>query len=137
MRALRRLAVTTVLAALGVVTAAPVAYAAEVDLFARLGGSAAFPNATGHSEYERTAIAREVEVTVTHIAKLAGKRVTVFVNGKKVGTMLVSSTGRAHREWDTERGQFVPFASAGDPIKVRKADGTLVARGIYRRETDD
>lgn len=128
---------TAVLAALGVGSAAPVAHAADVDLLARLAGSAAFPNATGHSEYERTATEREVEVTVTHIAKLAGKRVSVFVNGKKVGTMLVSSTGRAHREWDTEHGQFVPFASAGDPIKVRKADGTLVAKGTYRRDTDD
>jgi hypothetical protein len=76
-------------------------------------------------------------VTVTHIAKLAGKRVTVFVNFKKVGTMRVSSTGRAHREWDTERGQYVPYASAGDPIRVRTASGKLVAKGIYRRETDD
>lgn len=137
MRVLRRLGVTAVLLASGFAVAAPAAHAAEVDFFTRLAGSATFPNPSGHSEYDRSAGEREVEVTVTHIAKLAGKRVTVFVNFKKVGTMRVSSIGGAHREWDTDRGQYVPYASAGDPIKVRTASGKLVAKGIYRRETDD
>ncbi|HZC52083.1 MAG TPA: hypothetical protein VE441_06260 [Mycobacterium sp.] len=73
-----------------------------------LNHSKAFTNATGHSDYER-GNGREVEVTVRHIARLAGKRVTVYVNYKKVGTMPVNSSGVAHREWDTERGQIRPL----------------------------
>lgn len=42
-----------------------------------------------------------------NIARLAGKRVTVYVNLKKVVTILVSRTGRAHREWSTHRAQAV------------------------------
>jgi hypothetical protein len=34
-------------------------------------------------------------------------------------------------------GQSVPFASAGDLIKVRTAGGTLVASGKYVREAHD
>jgi hypothetical protein len=123
-----------VASAMGLTLIAPAAQAAtEVQLFARLHGSASFSRATGSSEYERTTRQRDVEVTVNNIARLAGKRVTVYVNLKKVGTILVSSTGRAHREWSTEHGQSVPFASAGNPVRVRTASGTLVASGTYHR----
>lgn len=124
-----------IVAAGGVAPAASVA--AEVDLHAVLSHSTAFPNATGHSDYERGSAGREVEVTVRHIAKLAGKRVTVYVNYKKVGTMLVNGYGVAHREWDTDRGQYVPYAAAGDPVRVRTASGTLIASGTYHREYGD
>lgn len=125
-------------AAVGAGGLAPAANAAtDVDLHAILSHSKAFPNATGHSDYERGGGQREVEVTVRHIAKLAGKRVSVYVNYKKVGTMLVNRYGVAHREWDTERGQYVPYASAGNPVRVRTASGTLVASGWYHREYDN
>ena len=70
-------------------------------------------------------------MTVTHIASLAGKRLRVFVNATKVGTMRVSSTGRAHHDWDTDHGQSVPFASKGDLIKVRKGTARSSLRHIY------
>jgi hypothetical protein len=125
-------------AAIGSAGLAPAANAAtEIDLHSVLSHGKAFPNATGQSEYERGGGHREVEVTVRHIAKLAGKRVTVYVNYKKVGTMLVNQYGTAHREWDTNRGQYVPYASAGNPIRVRTATGTLVASGTYHREYGD
>ena len=107
--------------------------ATEVDLHAALSHSKAFPRATGHSEYKRGFFGRDVEVTVRHIPSLAGTRVTVFVNLQRVGSMRVNSSGIAHREWDSDRGQFVPRASAGDPVRVRTATGTLVASGRYQR----
>jgi len=116
---------------------APAAQAVEVDLHARLNGSTAFTRATGFSEYGRSAEGREVEVTVRNIGGLAGQNVVVYVAGTKVGAIRVSSAGVAHREWDTERGQSVPFASAGDFIKVRTTGGTLVATGKYVREAGD
>ena len=111
---------------------------AEVDLRAALHGSTAFPNARGHSEYERSSAKREVEVTVTRLPeRLHGHRVTVYVNGQKVGTMLVRHTGTASREWSTERGQFVPFAGSGSPCRVRTGSMTLIVSGTYVREPGD
>lgn len=125
--------------ALGVGGLAPTANAAtEVDLHAVLSHGDAFPNATGHSEYDRSGTAnRDVEVTVRHIVRLAGTRLVVVVNNKRVGTMRVNSSGAAHREWDTERGQYVPYAAAGDPVRVRVLDGPLVATGRYHRDYSD
>lgn len=124
-------------ASLAFAVLAPVAEAAEVDLHTSLNGSSNYPKATGSSEYDRGDDGREVEVTVRSISGLAGKRVSVYVSGTKVGTMLVRSTGVAHREWDTEKGDTVPFASAGDYVKVRTGGGTLVASGRYVRSAED
>ena len=117
--------------------AVPAAQAVEIDLHARLAGTAAFPRALGSSEYERGGGGREVEITVNRIAKLAGKRVTFFVAGSKIGTALVSSTGRVHIERETAHGQFVPVASAGSGVSARTASGTIIAKGVYHRDFDD
>jgi hypothetical protein len=121
---------------LALAVAVPVAQAAEIDLHAVLHGTAAFPNARGSSEYERGDGGRDVKVTVTGIRKLAGKRVTFFVAGAKIGTARVSSLGRVHIERDTEHGQFVPKASAGNGVSARTATGKVIAKGIYHRHAD-
>lgn len=121
---------------LGLAVAVPAAQAVEIDLHAVLHGTAAFPNARGSSDYERGNGQRDVEVTVTGIRKLAGRQVTFFVAGSKIGTARVSSLGRVHIERDTEHGQFVPRASAGNGVSARTAGGTVIAKGIYHREAD-
>lgn len=123
-------------AVLALAIAVPAAQAVEVDLHAVLHGTAAFPNARGSSEYERGDGGRDVKVTVVGIRKLAGKQVTFFVAGQKIGTARVSSLGRVHIERDTEHGQFVPRASAGNGVSARTAGGTVIAKGIYHREAD-
>lgn len=105
-----------------------------MNLAAGLNGSSAFSAATGRSEYGCDSSGRDVEVTVTHVSRLSGQKVTVVVAGHTVGTMLTLSTGRAQREWDTERCQHVPVKSVGDTAKVRTAGGTLVASGRYHAE---
>ena len=81
---------------------------------------------------------REVEVTVNNLpARLRGHRVTVFVNGRRVGTMLVNSAGHAARQWKTEHGQFVPFARGGSLCRVRTGTGMLIVSGRYVREPGD
>jgi hypothetical protein len=110
----------------------------DPEFVARLHGSSAFPNARGHSEYERTSTHRQVEVTVNNLpGRLHGHRVTVYVNRKRVGTMRVNSAGHAEREWSTEHGQFVPWAGAGSPCRVRTASGTLIVSGTYIRHSSD
>lgn len=112
------------------------ATAAEVDLVTHLRGSTAYPNATGFSEYERDRYGRDVEVTVRHALSLTGKRLTVIVNHHRVGKMIVREGGYAHRTWDTDQGQTVPFASVGDPVRVRTPNGTLVVRDSYGVDAD-
>ena len=132
-----RLVAVPVAIALAVGMAAPVQAASEIDYFTHLMPASQYPGARGDSEYEREGNKREVEVTVTGIRQLAGRRVAVSINGRKVGTMLVSSTGRAHRDWSTSHGESVPSARAGSTVKVRTSGGTLIASGRYRLDTGD
>lgn len=127
----------TLAAMIGTIAVGPSAQAVtEIDLDVRLSHSASFTHATGFSEYERIGSQREVDVTVNHISGLAGQRLKVYSNRHWVGTMLVRRTGYAHREWDTDHGQRVPFASAGDPVRVRTPSGRLVVSGVYHADRE-
>jgi hypothetical protein len=138
MRLSRWVVASIAAAVLGLAVMVPVALAAEVDLHAHLSGSTAFPRATGFSSYERGDGGREVEVTVRNVGRLTGTRVTFFVAGQRIGTVVVSSAGTAHINREAEHGQFVPFASAGDRVSVKRtSNGHLVARGTYFRERED
>ena len=123
--------------ALAFALAAPAASAADTDLFTWLSGTRAFPRAAGNAEYERSATDRELEVTVSNVKRLAGKRIVVYVSRVKVGTMVVSRAGRAHREWKSERGQHVPYASAGSLLRVRPPGGGLIVSGRFRIDVGD
>lgn len=132
---MQRLAAASVVAVLAAGMAVPALAATETDYFTFLTPTKQYPKAGGDSVYERDGH-REVEVTVTGVSALKGHRVTVFVNGHRVGTMAVSERGRAHREWDTEHDQAVPGAGAGSPVRVRTATGALIVSGRYAREAD-
>ena len=132
----RRIAVSAVIA-LAAALSAPAQAAFETDYVTGLKAASQYPSARGDSQYDREGTKREVEVTVTGIRRLAGSRVAVSVSGTRVGTMRVSSAGRAHREWSTSHGQFVPSAGAGSAVKVRTSGGTLIASGRYRVDRDD
>ena len=132
----RRIAVPVVIA-IAAATATPALAAAETDYVTRLAPAAHYPGARGNSEYDREGTKREVEVTIAGLHRLAGRRVAVYVSGTRVGTMRVSSAGRAHRDWSTSHGQSVPSATAGSTVKVRTSGGTLIASGRYHLESDD
>jgi hypothetical protein len=117
---------------------ASVSAAADPEFYAAMHGSSAFPNARGHSEYERTSTQREVDVTLNNAPnRIRRHNVVVFVNRKRVGTMWVNRFGHAEREWSTEHRQYVPWAGSGSPVRVRTTGGTLVISGYYHLETDD
>lgn len=105
------------------------------DLSTRLAGRGNYPAAAGYSEYHRNMMrnGREIEVRVHNISRLAGKDVTVFIDGKKLGRLAVSNSGNAHRHWATRNGQQVPRCTRGSTVKVRTPGGALVAVGSYRR----
>jgi len=77
----RRIAVPVVIA-LAAATAAPALAAAETDYVASLRQAAQYPSARGHSEYDREGTKREVEVTVSGIRRLAGRRVRQRYQGR-------------------------------------------------------
>lgn len=111
--------------------AAPAAQARGTVITAALHGGAAFPNATGSAKYTKDGTKREFEAQVEHVRSLAGKRLTVFVHGTRVGTMRVGNLGRAQLNRSTELGQRVPQVTAGNRVNVRTAAGTLVATGRF------
>lgn len=88
-------------------------------LSARLHGGPEFPQVTGFSEYSSEGGARDLHVSVSAAGGLAGRRVTVFVQGVRVGQLTISGAGTARGEWHTEHGQAVPSASAGSTVNVR------------------
>ena len=100
----------------------------KVELTAVLHGSQAFPHATGSAKFESGNRGRELTVTVSHIARLAGRHLTVFVHGARAGRMTVSRTGVAHMH-----RHGVPACTAGQTIRIRTGTGALVASGIFRR----
>jgi hypothetical protein len=65
------------------------------------------------------------------VRRLAGKRVAVFVAGKKLGTAKVNAFGAARIERNSERGQLVPKIAAGTSVRVRTGASVLIVRGSF------
>jgi hypothetical protein len=105
--------------------------ASKTSLYAPLHGTTAYPTATGTSYYYGMGMmgGRDVKVTVNHMTRLAGQRVSVYINGTRVGTMLVSSTGYAFHDWN---GSFVPYCMGGSGVFVRTSGGVQIVMGNYR-----
>ena len=115
------------------VTAAvsPAAEAKPASITATLKGGAAFPAVTGKAKFSHEAGKRELEVELEHARPLTGRRLTVFVGGSKVGTMVVGRLGRAQLNRSTQLGQAVPRVSAGTGVSVHTAAGAVVAKGRF------
>jgi hypothetical protein len=88
----------------------------------------AFPAAKGSAKFKATAEERQLEVEVEHVRRLAGKRVTFFVAGSKVGTAKVGALGAAQIE---RRNSAVPAVRAGTAVSVKTAGGVLIVRGSF------
>ena len=124
--------VAVALLAVGLTTVPAAGSTASTGLYAPLQGSTAYPTATGDSYYYGgmgMMGSRDVRVTVNHMARLAGQQVAVFLDGARVGYMLVSSTGYAYHRWT---GSFVPWCMGGSRVIVRTSGGATLASGAYR-----
>ena len=106
-------------------------------MFTHLHAGPGYPGAAGSSEYDQEHGTRELDVSLTGVSGLAGHSVTVFVSGRQVGTLPVSGSGRVHGKWDTEHGQHVPAAVAGNQVQIRTGGGAVVASGIYAPKHED
>ncbi len=87
----------------------------------------AYPSAKGKAKYQVTG-QRELEIEIEHIRRLAGKRVSFFVNNTRVGTSRVNALGAARVD---RRGANFPAIKSGTMIKVKTAGGRLIASGRF------
>jgi hypothetical protein len=87
----------------------------------------AFPGASGKAKFQ-TQDERELEIEVEHVRRLAGKRVSFFVNSTKVGSARVNALGAAQVN---RRGASFPAINAGTRVKVKTAGGKLIVSGRF------
>jgi hypothetical protein len=128
----RALIALTLFAALAAaLTPAAQAKGGGTKITARLTGTKAFPAVSGKATYSRDGGRRELEVEIEHARALRGKRLTLFVAGRRIGTMVVGRLGNARLDRSTQRGQAVPRITAGTRLSVHTAAGTSVAKGRF------
>ena len=120
-----------------IVTAATLALAVSVPAVLAAGGDAtrialraaqAFPAAKGSAKFKAKPGERQLEAEVEHVRRLAGRRVTFYVGGAKLGTARVGAFGSAHIE---RRNGAVPAVHAGIVVSVKTAGGVLIVRGAF------
>jgi hypothetical protein len=124
-------ALTLVAALAAALTPAAQAKGGGTKITARLIGTKAFPAVSGKATFSREDGQRELEAEVEHARALRGKRLTLFVAGRKIGTMVVGRLGNARLDRSTQRGQAVPGIKAGTRLSVHTAAGTAVAKGRF------
>ena len=88
----------------------------------------AFPSAKGSATFKAKAGERQLEAEVEHVRRLAGRTVTFYVGGKRLGSAKVSGLGTAQLE---RRNGAVPAVQAGTVVSVKTARGVLIVRGSF------
>jgi hypothetical protein len=117
---------------LGTFVMAPAAHAKGGDATRiALRGSAQYPNAKGTAKYKAEGGEREFQVELENARSLAGKVLSIYVNGAKVGTMRVNNLGIGRFERNSDLGQSVPMIRAGSAVQIKTAAGGLVVSGSF------
>ena len=88
----------------------------------------AFPAAKGSATFKAKPGERQLEAEVEHVRRLAGRTVTFYVGGKRLGSARVGALGAAHLE---RRNGAVPAVRAGTIVSVKTAGGVLVVKGSF------
>jgi hypothetical protein len=110
-----------VLAALAL--AVPAVHAKDGARIIALKAPSSFAGAKGKAKFQ-TDGQRELEIEIEHIRRLAGTRVSFFVNRAKVGASRVSGLGEARLD---RRGSNFPAIKFGTRITVKTADTTIAS----------
>jgi len=120
-----------------VLAAATLALAVSVPAVLASGGSGtrivlkpakAFPAAKGAATFKAKAGERQLEAEVEHVRRLAGKTVTFYVGGKRLGSAKVGPLGAAHLE---RRNAAVPAVGPGTVVTAKTARGVLIVKGSF------
>ncbi len=123
----RTFLISAVLAALVAIAFTAPAVQAKGGTRIVLKPAGSFPGAKGKAKFQVTG-QRELEVEVEHIRRLAGKRVSFFVNSTKIGTARVNGLGAARV---VRRGANFPGIQSGTRIKVKTAGGATIVSGRF------
>jgi hypothetical protein len=84
-----------------------------------LTASAKYPSAKATAKYKVNGAQREFQVEVENVKALAGKTLSVFVDGKKAGSMVVNALGAGRLNLNTTRGQVVPMVNGGSKVVIK------------------
>lgn len=126
---MKRMTMVLAAAALALAVAVPSVLASGGDgTRIALKAARAFPAAKGSATFKTKAGERELEAEVEHVRRLAGRAVTFYVGGKRLGSAKVGALGAAHIE---RRNGAVPAVGAGTVVSVKTAAGVLIARGAF------
>ena len=93
--------------------------------------SNSYPAATGNAQYQSQPGQRELQVEVEHLRALAGKSISVYVGGSKIGTARVNNRGVAELARNSELAQHVPKVGAGTAVVVRTSQAVTVVSGTF------
>ena len=107
---------------------------AEVRLRTRLAGGAIDRlTPSGSAEFRARGSRAKFNVEVEDVNVAAGTKLSVFLNGNEVGTITVSPAPirGGELEFNTQDGDAVPTAAAGDVVTVRNG-ATAVLSGVLR-----
>ena len=88
----------------------------------------AFPAAKGSATFKAKPGERQLEAEVEHVRRLAGRSVTFYVGGKRLGSAKVGALGAARLE---RRNGAVPAVRAGTVVSVKTAGGVLIVKGSF------
>ena len=112
---------------------APAPVSGEVRIIARLGGAALNGLAPrGRAELrERPAEGRrKLKVEVEKVNLPPGTRLNVFLDGSKIGEIVLNSLLEAELELDTNNGQAVPAVNNGSTVALTTQAGATVVSGV-------
>jgi hypothetical protein len=125
---MKRIYMVLAAATLALVVSVPAVLASGGGTRIVLKPAKAFPAAKGSATFKAKAGERQLEAEVEHVRRLAGRTVTFYVGGKRLGGAKVGALGTAHLE---RRNGAVPAVHAGTVVSVKTAGGVLIARGSF------
>jgi hypothetical protein len=125
---MKRMTMVLAAAALALAVAVPSVSASGGGTRIVLKPAKAFPAAKGSATFKAEAGERELEAEVEHVRRLAGRTVTFYVGGNRLGGAKVGGLGAAHIE---RRNGAVPAVGAGTVVSVKTAAGVLIAKGSF------
>ena len=104
----------------------------EVRIEARLAGAAIGGlTPTGVAKFRDRAGKRSFEVEAEKVNLPAGTILNVFVDGVRIGDLVIASTLENEFELETERGQFVPNITTASTVVVSNAQGQTILSGVF------
>jgi hypothetical protein len=103
----------------------------ELRIEARLAGAAINGlTPTGVAKFRDRTGNRNLEIEVEKV-NLVGTTLSAFVDGVRVGDLLIGPTLEAEFELEAERGQAVPAVTTATTVVVQNAQGQTILSGVF------